>query len=120
MQELERVAAILKPSEVMLEWINEQQAEGDEKLMLEDIQLDCTVILLPTFEEEEEAEDYLNQIYEELFESELSAWNEDESTWPEDRSIDTFLEWFDIEFHSMVYDCVATLHTSRQDKETLQ
>ena len=31
MQELERVAAILKPSETMLEWINEQQTEEDEK-----------------------------------------------------------------------------------------
>jgi hypothetical protein len=120
MQEIERVAAILKPSETMLGWINEQQAEGDEELMLEDIQTDCTVILLPTFEEEEEAEDYLNQIYEELFINELMTWNEDESTWPEDRSIDTFLEWFDIEFHSMVYDCAESPHTYREETETLQ
>jgi hypothetical protein len=120
MQELERVAAILKPSEIMLDWINEQQSDEGGMLLLEDIQIDCTVILLPTFEEEEEAEDYLNQIYEELFVNELTAWNEDESTWPQDRSIDTFLEWFDIEFHSIVYDCTETLHISHQKKETLQ
>jgi len=119
MQEIERVAAILKPSETMLEWIN-AQAEENEQVTLEDIQTDCTVILLPTFEEEEDAEDYLNEIYDELFVNELAAWNDDESAWPEDRSLDTFLEWFDIEFHSVVYDCAQIPHMTRQDTGTLQ
>jgi hypothetical protein len=119
MHEIERVAAILRPSETMLEWINEQAEEG-EMLILEDIQTDCTVILLPTFEEEAEAEEYLNQMYNEIFINELSAWNDDESAWPSDRSLDTFLEWFDIEFHSVVYDCAQTLHITRQGTETLQ
>lgn len=119
MQEIERVAAILKPSETMLEWIN-TQADENEVVTLEDIQTDCTVILLPTFEEEEDAEDYLNEIYDELFVNELSAWNEDESNWPQDRSLDTFLEWFDIEFHSVVYDCTQLQRITRQDTDTLQ
>ncbi len=119
MQEIERVAAILKPSETMLEWVN-AQAEDNEQVTLDDIQTDCTVILLPTFEEEEDAEDYLNEIYDELFVTELSAWNDDESTWPTDRSLDTFLEWFDIEFHSVVYDCAQIQHITRQETDTLQ
>lgn len=120
MQEIERVAAILKPSETMLEWINAQAEEENEQVTLEDIQTDCTVILLPTFDEEEDAEDYLNDIYDELFTNELSAWNEDESTWPENRSLDTFLEWFEIEFHSVVYDCAQIPHIVRQETDTLQ
>jgi hypothetical protein len=29
---------------------------------------------------------------------------EDESEWPEDRSMETFLNWFDIEIGSTVFD----------------
>jgi hypothetical protein len=118
MEEIERVAAILKPSEIMLEWINEQVDE-DELLSLEEAQMDSTIILLPTFDNEDEAESYLNEVFDDIFMNELSVWNEDESSWPLERSLEVFLEWFDIEFHSMVYDCAEKI-TSRQFSETLQ
>jgi hypothetical protein len=103
MQELDRVAAVLKPTEKMLTWIN-HHAESEETYTLDDISTDCTVVLLPAFDDEEEAEHYLLEIFDELFASELMSWNENPTTWPEDRSIEMFLEWFDIDFHSLVYD----------------
>ncbi len=39
-----------------------------------------------------------------LFEQELVGWSQDEDAWPTKRDFHTFLEWFDIEFHSMVLD----------------
>jgi hypothetical protein len=37
---------------------------------------------------------------------ELEGWYTDESAWPKDRSLATFLEWFDVEFSTMVVDLV--------------
>ena len=38
------------------------------------------------------------------FELELVEWVQDEAQWPEKRDFPTFLEWFDVESHSMVFD----------------
>lgn len=114
MRELDRVAAILKPSEIMLSWINQHAEEGDH-LVLSEIQTDCTVILLPTFDEEDAAEAYLNEIYDDLFVSELASWYDDEALWPENRSLDLFLQWFEVEFHSMVFDVAESVSHHRED-----
>jgi len=110
---LDRVAAILKPSEVMLDWINDNP-DNDEKYSLEDVQIDSTVVLLPAFEDEDAAEDYLNHIYEEIFENELASWSQDESSWPQGRSLEMFLTWFDIEFHSLVFDASRSMELSNE------
>jgi hypothetical protein len=114
MQELNRVAAILKPTENMLNWINEN-AESEEIYTLEDITIDCTVVLFPAFDHEEQAEHYLLEIYDELFTSELLSWNDNPTIWPTDRSIEMFLSWFDIEFHSMVYDAAELVSNEEYD-----
>ena len=110
MKELDRVAAVLKPSDVMLDWINQHTVESD-RLALSEIQTDCTVILLPTFDDE----DYLNEIYDDLFVSELSSWHDDDSLWPSNRSLDLFLQWFEVEFHSMVFDVAESVSHHRDD-----
>ena len=114
MKELDRVAAVLKPSELMLDWINKHTVESD-RLVLSEIQTDCTVILLPTFDDEDSAEAYLNEIYDDLFISELSSWHDDEALWPNNRSLDLFLQWFEVEFHSMVFDVAETVSHHRND-----
>ena len=32
---------------------------------------------------------------------------QDDDTWPEDITYEMFLEWFDVEFHSMVFDSLS-------------
>ena len=39
-----------------------------------------------------------------LFDFQLSAWTENEETWPETRDLETFREWFRIDIHSVVVD----------------
>ena len=46
----------------------------------------------------------LEDFYEQIFESELWSWYTDERAWPEDRTFKLFLEWFTLEFHSVVED----------------
>jgi hypothetical protein len=39
-----------------------------------------------------------------LFDFQLSAWTENEASWPENRDLKTFREWFRIDIHSVVVD----------------
>jgi hypothetical protein len=39
-----------------------------------------------------------------MFEQELELVNEDESTWPQNRTIELFLMWFEIEAGTTVFD----------------
>jgi len=47
---------------------------------------------------------YIRSIYGELFEMELCDWITDEERWPENRTFEMFLEWFETDLHSMVFD----------------
>jgi hypothetical protein len=66
-----------------------------------------SVYLLPPYSDEEEARDLLERAFREIFERELFAWCEDESTWPAPRTLAMFLEWFDVELVSVVEDLVG-------------
>lgn len=39
-----------------------------------------------------------------IFESELASWHGDDADWPQDRNIDTFRTWFDVQVQGMVID----------------
>jgi hypothetical protein len=60
--------------------------------------------LLPEGVEEEDLLEWIEDNYATLFESQLSAWTEDESVWPERRDLKTFREWFRVDLHSVVVD----------------
>ena len=63
-----------------------------------------TVILLPEFELEEDIQEWVEDNVSWLFELQLSSWTDDESSWPADRDLKVFREWFHIEIHSVVVD----------------
>jgi hypothetical protein len=63
-----------------------------------------SVYLLPEGVEEEDLLEWIEDNYATLFESQLSAFTEDESAWPERRDLKTFREWFRIDLHSVVVD----------------
>jgi hypothetical protein len=49
---------------------------------------------------------WIESNYQALFESELSGWYTDPKLWPEPRTLETFDEWFDVEYHSMIVDTI--------------
>ena len=60
--------------------------------------------LLPEGVEEEDLLEWVEDNYAALFESQLSAWTEDESAWPQSRDLKTFREWFRVDLHGVVVD----------------
>ena len=53
---------------------------------------------------EEDIKDVLEAYYLAIFEEELRSWNFMKNEWPEDRSIDIFLDWFEVKFCDEIND----------------
>jgi hypothetical protein len=41
-----------------------------------------------------------------LFKTDERKWWQDPDAWPSKRDLPTFKKWFDVEFHSVVFDLV--------------
>lgn len=116
MFEVDRIAAVVKPTAVMLHWLNDCPLRKDH-LILQDLRKDCLVLLVPEFDGPKQASEYIKSIFKPIFEAELISWGVPEHLWPENRDIELFKRWFDIEFHSMIYD-VAYLEEAHKGSET--
>ena len=104
MYELNKIAFVVKPTELMFEWIQTLPQEDNSDLTFEDIRQDCTVLLLPMFDDDDEIWDCFESMATDIFENELAAWTPDEDKWPTDRSLESFHDWFQIEQHNLVLD----------------
>lgn len=104
---VDRSVAVIKPKAKFLEWLESLPEEGEGvDLTLDQLRSDCTVLLIPEYEEPEEAVAYIDEIFEQIFKMELASWHEDEASWPKDMSLKAFWETFDIEIHAMLIDTV--------------
>jgi hypothetical protein len=102
MFDINRCLLIVKPKQPFLDWV--QSVDYDKDLTLDDIREDSTAYLVPQYELKSEQAEILEWCYELLFEVELDSWYTDPKLWPKERSLKIFLEWFEVEFHSMVVD----------------
>jgi hypothetical protein len=105
--EINRMSALIRPRQAFVNWVNEHCEDKSDELTLEEIEEDCTIFLIPAFETESEAYKYIETIYEDIFEMELSSWFEDPSIWPTTLSYKVFCEFFTVEIHSLVLDTVG-------------
>lgn len=103
MDNINRQVAIIKPNDPYIQWINSLPGT-DVPVSIDNLQTDCTAILLPHFDKEEESMNYLKKIFRPIFEYELLGWHTDEKAWPRKRTFSLFQEWFKIEFHTEVID----------------
>ena len=108
MVEVDRMVAVIKPKEPFLDWVNQHLEPTQGPISLDDLQQDCTVLLIPPFEDLIEAEAFIEEIYADIFETELETWELDQSAWPGHRTFESFRKWFDIELHSLVFDIAYT------------
>ena len=100
---VDRIVAIVRPKQKMLDWLHKQPSI-EVNFHLQNLQTDCTALLIPPFESPRQAKEYIQQIYATIFEGELVSWGLPKTVWPADRTYELFTQWFHIEFHSVVLD----------------
>ncbi|MGB7291539.1 MAG: hypothetical protein WBD99_05155 [Thermodesulfobacteriota bacterium] len=103
MYTINRSIAIIKPKQPFVDWAN-QLPDAEWKVSLDNFKVDCLAILIPEYGTDDEAKEYIAEIYEDIFEEELFGWCTEESWWPQNLTQEMFWEWFDVELHSTVID----------------
>ena len=101
MQVLNRWVMIVKPKQPFMDWVC---SHGEFNPTEDEICSDPTAYLVPSYFLISEQALIIEECYDLIFEEELFSWYTDETMWPEQRDLKTFLEWFDVEFHTLVFD----------------
>ncbi|MBP6563717.1 MAG: hypothetical protein KA214_09620 [Neisseriaceae bacterium] len=102
---VDRAAVVIKPTESFLIWLKSVDKEGVD-LTLAQLRSDCTVLMVPEFDEPEDVIAYVDEHYEAIFKAELAAWYESPKDWPSDMSLKAFWTFFDVQVNSTVLDLV--------------
>lgn len=105
MNVVNRSALSVRPTQAFVDWINQLEAtEGEDDLLLEDVERESTVYLISEMDSEEAIHAYLRQRYLDILENELRAWEEDVRLWPETLDWALFEDFLQIEFSYLALD----------------
>lgn len=108
MKLINRSGFAVLPRQPFVDWANQQQDELNQTLTLEEHRAEGNVYLTEEFQSEADLSLQLSQHYEKIFINELAAWDEFGDYWPEGRSLELFLKWFDILPQVMAIDLLTT------------
>ncbi len=100
---INRAAVVIKGTESLVNWVNE--IDEDAEITLEEVREESTVYLISD-DAAEEFDEWVEDTFHMIFESELQGWYTDCDVWPADLTIDMFYEWFTISLHTVVEDTV--------------
>jgi hypothetical protein len=89
----------IRQNKAFWDWANE--FESDMEFTVED-DIDPNIYLIT--EDFIDVEPIIEQNFKKIFKNELSMITEEETDWPEIRTMEVFLEWFTIEVGSTVFD----------------
>ncbi|MGA9993040.1 MAG: hypothetical protein WBP86_12010 [Thiobacillaceae bacterium] len=101
-----RHVLLLKPKQPFLDWLM-MTDPPPPSLSLAELRDDVNAYLIPEFDLTEQARKWVMQRWRWFFEEQLGDWLTDPNLWPEKRTPQMFRQFFDIEFHSMVFDVSA-------------
>jgi hypothetical protein len=94
-----QLAVIITPAKPFLDWLHRVDPKSAE-LGLKDLRREATNYLVPGYDRDEEAHRFLENT---ALRSSKNNWTSGSCAfaWPVDRSFDTFVHWFEYNFHSV-------------------
>ena len=109
---------VLLPKQPALDWIMQVDPNPPD-LTLEELreEQDAFLVRDDSLEGVEDAERWVHRRWKMFFELFVGSWYTDESWWPKNRTLKMFKEWFDIQYHSMVWDLAPAVPIEHEDWE---
>ena len=104
MKLINRSAFAVLPKAPFVEWANQQQDELNQPMTLEEHRAEGSVYLTEEFASEADIQQQLAAGYDAIFTNELAAWDEFGDHWPEPRTLELFLDWFEVKPQVMAVD----------------
>lgn len=109
-QMINRGAILLRYRAPAVRWVNEADPYDESPdITTDNLQQDRTIYLVSSGDVDGEAavEKWVEANYEALLEYELEGWYTDPALWPEERTLEMFRDWFEVEYHSVIVDTVG-------------
>lgn len=103
---INRHLILVLPKQPALDWITRVDPNPLERIELDEMRQEQDVYLLPegVVNSPSEAGEWAERRWSVLFASFLSGWFTDEAYWPKRRTRKMFKEWFEVQYHSMIWD----------------
>lgn len=101
---INRCVLIVRAREPFLQWV--KSLPNPAGITLERMNIDTPAYLLPEYLDDQEHDDLIKQFFPAIFEEQLSGWWTNKPDWPQKRDLATYKKWFEVEFHSTVFDLV--------------
>ncbi len=112
---INRHLIILMPKQPVLDWIKRVDPDPPN-LTLEQLRQEQNAFLVPdSLDGQEDAEKWVKRSWQVFFEGYLNEWYTVESWWPQKRTYKMFKDWFEVQYHSMVWDLAASESVSYED-----
>lgn len=96
---VQRSAVVVVPKAPFYEWLISLEESNNDIPRTE-----SDIYLIPDMEWKEDAEEWLKENFDGLFEDQLNNWYTNEDAWPAERSWEIFQAWFDYQIHVSVSD----------------
>lgn len=100
---INRSAVLVRPRQPYIDWLGTLDICDLRTPSSED----ATLYLIPWCEDSGDLARVVAQVHEQIFRRELILRSDEEATWPPDRSLEVFKQWFDVEFFYKVEDVAA-------------
>ncbi len=105
MRVVNRTAVTVVGEKPYIDWTRKRDADFNQGMLtVARSKSFGTAFLLPEVEMEEDLQEWVEENFTWIFETQLSAWTEDESSWPVDRDLQLFRQWFRVDIHNVVID----------------
>jgi hypothetical protein len=111
-QLVNRAAITVRPKQPYVDWANALDHDGP-RMSPERLRERSVYLIEDLSEYLVDEESVIKRYFKEIFAHELRAWHRIEDDWPKKRGFVTFMDWFEVEVHSMVLD----IDRSRIDTE---
>ncbi len=104
---MERSALTLRAKKLFLEWVlSLGNDDGFDDISLDYLNQNKAVyLLLP--EDLDDPQAWIETNFHVLMENEFTSWTEDPASWPNSHDLELFNDFFDVEFHDLVFDTVS-------------
>jgi hypothetical protein len=115
---INRHLIILMPKQPVLDWIKRVDP-NPPNLTLDQLRLEQNAFLISDdLDGQQDAEKWVQRRWQMFFEGFLAEWYTVESWWPQKRTFKMFKDWFDVQYHSMVWDMAAKEPITYEDWES--
>lgn len=103
---INRQLILVLPKQPALDWIMSVDPQPLDHLTLNDIRQETDAFLISEgiVNSPEQAQKWAERRWSELFLQFVSGWYLDMDLWPQKRTLKMFREWFEVQYHSMVWD----------------